>query len=359
MTVLVLGASGLVGSAAVDAFAAHGSRVIAVSRRPLDHQASNVVAAPADLSNPVMCAELVAGLPPITRVVYAAVHEMPTLVRGWRSSEQMDTNLAMLQNILDPLAFAHRLEHVTLLQGTKAYGVHLHPIRLPARENEPRDDHANFYWLHEDHLRASAERHGFAWTILRPPLVVGPRTGVAMNLPPVLGAYAALRAAENLPFSFPGGPSYVADAVDARIVAQACVWAAQADSARFRHFNITNGDVYQWRDMWPTIAEALGVEVGPDEPRRLREYFEDKERLWAQIVGERGLVDHTLTHLLGTSAEYADFQLIPGADAPPPPALLSTVEIRRAGFTPAMHTIDSFVDAIVTLQKNSHLPRMM
>ena len=52
-----------------------------------------------------------------------------------------------------------------------------------------------------------------------------------MNLPPVIGAYAALRRAEGLPFSFPGGADWVWEAVDVRLVANACVWAANHPGA--------------------------------------------------------------------------------------------------------------------------------
>ncbi len=46
------------------------------------------------------------------------------------------------------------LRHVTIMQGGKAYGVHIHPqIAVPARERWPRDPHENFYWLQEDFLR--------------------------------------------------------------------------------------------------------------------------------------------------------------------------------------------------------------
>ena len=31
-------------------------------------------------------------------------------------------------------------------------------------------------------------------------------------------------------------------------------------------FNITNGDVFEWRNVWPGIAETLGVKAGPDTP---------------------------------------------------------------------------------------------
>ena len=45
------------------------------------------------------------------------------LIRGWRERDQMETNLLMLRNLLDPLcALTSGLRHISLLQGTKAYG---------------------------------------------------------------------------------------------------------------------------------------------------------------------------------------------------------------------------------------------
>ena len=101
------------------------------------------------------------------------------------------------------------LKHVTLLQGTKAYGASVKPMRVPAREDHPRVEHPNFYWLQEDRLKAAHEASGLEFTILRPQLIVGPNQGVVMNLPPVIGAYAALRRAEGQPFSFPGGADWI------------------------------------------------------------------------------------------------------------------------------------------------------
>src|SRR3546814_8417217 len=87
----------------------------------------------------------------------------------------------------DTTRFRSALRHVTLRQGTKAYGVHLHPIRTPAREREPRDDHPNSYWFQEDYIREKAVQSGFGWTIFRPSIVLGPNVGVAMNTIPVIG----------------------------------------------------------------------------------------------------------------------------------------------------------------------------
>jgi hypothetical protein len=62
----------------------------------------------------------------------------------------------MLRNLIDPLSGVASLRHVTVIQGTKAYGIHQYPMRVPARERFPRDDHANFYWLQEDYIKEMA-----------------------------------------------------------------------------------------------------------------------------------------------------------------------------------------------------------
>jgi nucleoside-diphosphate-sugar epimerase len=359
VSVLIVGASGLVGAAAIDAFLADGWEVVSTSRRapevfsdePFRHL-------PLDLTDAAACRSAIAGHPGITHVVYAAVFEMPGLIAGWKSQEQMRTNVAMLRNVLEPTAEQGTLEHVTLLQGTKAYGVHHHPIRIPSRESEPRDPHENFYWLQEDFVRGHSQVHGYGWTILRPPLIVGPNYGVAMNLPPVIGAYAALRHYERRPFSYPGGPSYVAEAVDTRVLADAAVWAATSQQAWGEHFNISNGEVFEWRDLWGAMADTLGVDVGDDEPMRVSTYLMGREDLWQRIVEENGLRPLSITELVGESHHYADFQFAYGAGRQPPPALMSTVKLHSAGFCRVQNTEQSFQHWLEILVERRVLPRL-
>lgn len=356
-TVLIAGASGLVGAACVDRFLDDGWDVVAVSRRkpevssdkPFEHR-------PIDLRDEAAAREAVQGLDGVTHVVYAAVYEKPGLIAGWTEQDQMDTNLAMLRNLMEPLADLAPLRHVTILQGTKAYGIHLHPMRVPARERFPRDDHANFYWLQEDYLKEKAAAKGFDYTIMRPQLVVGPNTGVVMNLPPVIGAYAAICKEEERPFGFPGGIPYVWEAVDTRLVANAIRWAAEAPAAAGQHFNLTNGEVFEWRDMWPALAGALGVEPGPDEPLSMAEFLPSKADVWDRIVAKHGLQQISMDELLGESHYYADFCFAYGATEPPPPAFVSTVKIKQAGFTEARDTAETFVYWIKVMQDRRVLP---
>src|SRR5258708_357223 len=98
--VLVTGASGLLGAAAIERFLSAGWEVVGVSRRK------------------------------------------PELPAGWSSKEQIETNNAMLRNVVQPIVrTAPNFQHISILQGTKIYGVHLHPIPIPARERDARKDH--------------------------------------------------------------------------------------------------------------------------------------------------------------------------------------------------------------------------
>jgi nucleoside-diphosphate-sugar epimerase len=120
-------------------------------------------------------------------------------------------------------------------------------------------------------------RHGFTYTALHPQLVTGPTPG-ALNVLPAIGVCAAIRREKGERFSFPGGPSFVWQAADADLVADVMVWAAESPQAANEAFNITNGDVFEWRSLWPALAETLGIETGPDMPMSVAQYV-DKMRM--------------------------------------------------------------------------------
>ena len=341
--VLIVGASGLVGTAAAISFAGAGWPVVAASRRrPELLDDANIDFVPMDLQDKEACAAVCGKLRGITHVVYTAVYELPGLVGGWSDPEQISSNGQMLENLLVGLCQANQLKHVTLLQGTKAYGAMVGPMRVPARESQPRVEHPNFYWVQEDFLRDHAMRHDYSFTILRPQMIVGPNHGVVMNLPPVVGVYAALREAEGLPLAFPGGVNRAMEAVDARLVGDACLWAAGNECAAGETYNLTNGEVFSWRDMWPAIAEALDVPLGDDEPLSVAEYVMQREDLWQRIVARHNLAPNTLQQIVGESHHYADLCFAFGANEAPPPIFVSTVKIHQAGFNQTYNSEESF-----------------
>lgn len=344
-SVLIAGASGLVGSATLErALSRNGwTDVIALSRRrpevdsvrPFRHIS-------VDLRDADAASSALSGIGDVTHLVYAALYEKPGLIPGWLERDQMETNLQMLQNCLEPMLGSKSLRQVTILQGTKAYGIHVHPMPIPARERAPRDEHENFYWLQEDYLKDRARNHGFTWTILRPQLIIGRPWGVAMNLAPIIGVYAAMCAEEGVPFGFPGGISYVWEAVDARLVAEVIEWAAFSPAAVNEHFNVTNGDVFEWRNLWPGMADVLGLEPGPDDPKSMAEYFAGKDELWERIVDKHGLRPIPLADILGESHHYADFCFAHGATEAPPPAFSSRIKLMQAGFASCYDTQETF-----------------
>lgn len=360
-TVLVAGATGLVGRAAMKRFAAEpGTEVIAVSRRRPDETfGARFVAL--DITDAAACRDTVGAMRGVTHLVYAALHEQPgRLVAGWREAEQIAINDRMLGNVLGALeAAAPDLAHVTLLQGTKAYGVHVRQIPTPAREDrDEARDIPNFYWAQEDRVRERQHTSGrWSFTILRPVLIVGRSTGSAMNVIPAIGAWAALLQADGrreLPF--PGGAARVAQAVDADLLADAILWSGNAAAARNQAFNVTNGDVFSWPEVWPAIARALGMEPGPAVPTSLRQGLADRHADWQALCRRHGLVAPDLDAFVGQSLEYADYTMGLGRAELLAPRLVSTVKLARAGFQGAMDTEAMFGKWFRELQAARLLP---
>ena len=269
--VVIAGATGLVGSAALRHFgAAGGCEVIALSRRkPRQLHGARHVAV--DLTDPGPMQRAAAELQGATHLVYAALYEAPNLVDGWRDPNQIRTNDAMLRNLMAVLEpAAPSLRHVALLQGTKAYGVHVRPLTVPAREGRSEMyEQPNFYWAQENFLRGLQQGKAWHWSILRPVLIVGEAIGGAMDLIPPLGVYAAMLREQGRALDYPAGAARVSQAVDVDLLARAIAWSGEAAAARNEAFNVTNGDVFTWENVWPAIAEALDMKPGAAVPLSL------------------------------------------------------------------------------------------
>jgi Major Facilitator Superfamily len=80
-----------------------------------------------DLTDAAASRELFGKMGGVTHLVYAALQETPGLFDGWLDEANIERNALMLRNLFEPLSeVAAGLRHVSLLHGTKAYGVH-HP----------------------------------------------------------------------------------------------------------------------------------------------------------------------------------------------------------------------------------------
>ncbi len=362
--VVVAGASGLVGRAALRHFAAlDGWEAIGVSRRDPAVPGARHLAV--DLTDEAACREAFGALDAITHVVYAALYELPGLFAGWLAETQIETNGRMLRNLFDPLlAAAKGLEHVSLLHGTKAYGIH-HPsigpkgVRNPLREREPRKDHPNFYFVQEDYLRQRQRRASWGLTVWRPTVIYGDAWGANMNPLPVIGAWAALLKDSGEPLHFPGRPGHpvLREAVDADLVAHALAWAATEPRARDQTFNITNGDVFLWENVWPAIAEEFGMAPGEARPASLAEELPRRQAQWASLVERHALAaPRDLVAFLGMNSIVYTDMLLGGAATPSQPILNSTIHLRQAGFCECLDSEDMFRKWFRALRAERVLP---
>ncbi|MGB0619335.1 MAG: SDR family oxidoreductase [Myxococcota bacterium] len=352
--VLVVGASGIVGRAAFEHFASQGWEAYGVSRRAPDLRVGTHV--PLDLLDASACAARLGELPPFTHVVFAALQEKEGLLGGWFDPDQMEINRRMLEHLLQGVEARGALEHVSLLQGTKAYGAHVGRMRVPGREREPRHDHPNFYWLQEDLLRARAAAAGYTWTVWRPPVIYGHAFGAPMNPLAPVAAYAAIGKHEGRGLGFPGGATGPVDAMDARLLARALQWGATAEAARNEIFNVSNGDVFVWENVWPRLAEAFGMEVAPPAPQKLAETMPAKARVWDEIVATHGLRAPGLMDFVGDSFIYADVHFGLGREEAAPPNMLSTIKLRQAGFADCIDSEDMLVEWIEWMQREKLIP---
>ena len=341
--VVVAGATGLVGNAALRHFGnAGGVEVIALSRRkPRELHGARFV--PVDLGDAAQCARAASELSGATHLVYAALHEKPDLVGGWRDESQIRANDLMLRHLMAALEPVAALKHVALLQGTKAYGVHVRPLTVPAREGRSEMyEQPNFYWAQENFLRELQTGKSWHFSILRPVLIVGLAMGGAMDLIPPLGVYAAMMREAGKVLDFPGGAARVAQAVDVDLLARAIAWSGEAESARNEAFNVTNGDVFTWENIWPAVADALGMKPGKAVPLSLVKESVNWVGPWDDLRSRHNLLSPGLQEFVGLSFQYADYSMRYGHSESGPPSIVSTVKINRAGFTEMMDTEEMF-----------------
>lgn len=354
-TLLVVGATGLLGQAALRHFRdLDGWDAIGVSRRAADVEGVQHLAA--DLNDKESLLGHGPALKSVTHVLYTALYEMDDLVGGWRHAEQMETNDRMFRNFMDVIeAHAPNLAHIHLLQGTKAYGIHVEPMRAPAKERWPRHGHENFYWLQEDHMKACRAGKPWRFTIWRPQGVLGLAVGSPMNLAAAVAVHAAMCRERGAACPYPGGAPVTTEATDSRLLARAVAWAAGTTAADDETFNITNGDVLIWPNVWPSVCDYFGLAQGPDAPMTFADAMPRLEAEWAAVVKKHGLRQTTLAGLVGGSWQFLDRAMRVG-EGPATPSLVSTIKLRQAGFHDCMDTEDSLAYWFGEMQAAKLLP---
>lgn len=353
--ILVVGALGTVGRAALEHFEKLDDwEVVGVSRRAPDFEtrASWVCV---DLRDEADVRAKLQDVTGVTHIAFAAVYEKPDVTKGWAEADHAEINLAMLRNLVTAIERSSPgLRHISVMQGTKAYGAHLGPFRMPARESDARYMPPNFYYDQMDWLAGHQAGKDWTWTIFRPQIVCGLALGSPLNVVTAIGVFAAVSREYGMPLRFPGGSEKVGEATDARLIAKGMEWAAHAPSAANEVFNIANGDVYIWQNLWPRIADLFGMEHGPANPFSLARIMPQNEPVWDKIVARHGLQPNSYRQVV-PSWQFADYLL--GYGQRPNPHHVSTIKIRKAGFHECVDTEEMFLELLAELQNRRVLPR--
>ncbi|OKP82381.1 NAD-dependent dehydratase [Paenibacillus sp. P3E] len=286
-TALVVGANGVIGRNLIEYLVTLPEwDIIGISRRG-GEDTSRVRYIAADLLSPEDSRRRLEALPEVTHIFYAAYQERPT----W--AELVPPNLAMLVNVVEAIEpRAHHLQHISLMQGYKVYGAHLGPFKTPARETDANHMPPEFNIDQQNFLEKQQLGKSWTWSAIRPSVVCGFALGNPMNLAMVIAVYASLSKELGLPLRFPGKPGAyhsLLEMTDAGLLAQATVWAATDIRCANQAFNITNGDLFRWDELWPKIAAFFGLDTAPPLPMSLSVVMEDKEQLWNDMVEKYGL----------------------------------------------------------------------
>lgn len=283
----------------------------------------------------------------VTTLVYCAYVECESM------EATVAPNVAMLANILDGLMQAGAsLRHVVLIGGGKSYGEHLGPYKTPAKERDPRFVGPIFYNNQEDLLWERASRYGFTWTILRPDAVWGPSAGTPMNLLMGVATFAAVSKELQVPLRFPGSLEAwkaLHQITDAGLLAEAVEWAFTSEAAKGEIFNVTNGDLFRWEQLWPVIAGHFGLETAPPQPMNLIHQMRDKAQLWQSMIERYGLVPTEWERLVAWP--FTDACLHMGFDL-----VQSTIKIRQAGFHACRDSHDAVVASLNRLREHKIIP---
>lgn len=343
---LVVGARGVIGTNLTEHLAGTGDwDVIGLSRRG-GEDGPRVRHLAVDLLDQDDTRAQLKSLDDVTHVFYAAYQDRPS----W--AELVAPNLAMLTNTVDAIEpVAASLQHISLMQGYKVYGAHLGPFKTPAREDDPPHMPPEFNVDQQEFLERRQQGAPWTWSAIRPSVVCGTALGNPMNLAMVIGVYAAISKELGLPLRFPGKPGAygsLLEMTDAGLLAKATAWAATEPTCANQAFNITNGDLFRWDDMWPKIAACFDLDVAPPLPMSLDVVMADKQPLWDAMT-ER--YDLTPTYAQVSSWTFGDFVFAWDYDM-----LADGSKARRFGFHEYVDTEEMFQTTFAEMRRRKLIP---
>lgn len=344
---VVVGANGIIGSNLIAHLVELGDwDIVGLSRRG-GETVGKVSHIAVDLLNAAEAKAKLSHLTNITHIFYAAYQDRPS----W--AELVAPNLAMLVNVVNAIEpIAPSLEHISLMQGYKVYGAHLGPFKTPARETDANHMPPEFNIDQQDFLEALQKGKSWNWSALRPSVVIGFALGNPMNLASVIAVYASMSKELGIPLRFPGKPGAyhsLLEMTDAGLLARATVFIATNPQCGNQAFNINNGDLFRWSELWPRIAQYFGLDVAPPLPMSLNVIMADKAKLWEQMVEKHGLAPTPYSDV--SAWGFGDFVFGWDYDF-----FADGTKLRRAGFHEYIDTEEMFLRVFDDLKARKIIP---
>lgn len=346
-TALIVGANGVIGSKLISHLCAAGSwDIIGLSRRGgVNKDRLSFIAV--DLLNAEDTVAKLTALIEVTHVFYAAFQDRPS----W--AEMVAPNLAMLVNVVNAIEpVAKNLEHISLMQGYKVYGAHLGPFKTPAKETDGGHMPPEFNVDQQQFLMQRQQGKKWTWSAIRPSVVGGTALGNPMNLALVIAMYASISKELGIPLRFPGKPGAydkLMEVTDAGLLAKATVWAATEPQGSNQAFNINNGDLFRWNELWPKIAAFFEIETAPPLQLQLQTVMAAQKHLWADMQQKYQLAPFDYDYL--SSWAFGDFVFSWDYDF-----FADGSKARRAGFHEYEDTEEMFIRLFKEFRLNKIIP---
>jgi nucleoside-diphosphate-sugar epimerase len=133
------------------------------------------------------------------------------------------------------------------------------------------------------------------------------------------------------------------------LLSRATVWAATDPRCANQAFNINNGDLFRWSELWPKIARWFDLEVAPPLQMSLETVMADKEPLWNAMVDKHGLAPTSYDEV--SSWRFGDFVFGWDYDF-----FADGTKARRAGFTEFVDTEQMLFETFADFRRRRIIP---
>ena len=138
---------------------------------------------------------------------------------------------------------------------------------------------------------------------------------------------------------------------DTEHLAKAILWMSTSETAANEPFNITNGDIFRWENMWPVFADYFDMELAQPQQIDLPLMMADKAGLWRELVNRYDLQDIPYPQLVNWN--YGSFVFTPDFDI-----VSSTTKARRLGFHDVIDSRDMFLRQFEQLRAERVIPKL-